>query len=64
MQIAIAFLLAEGHIVIPSSGKKERVISNLAARQIKLSDREVQSLRGLERGYRINDDADWMPDWD
>ena len=60
----LAFLLAEGHIVIPSSGKKERIITNLAARDIALSDDDVQRLRGLERGFRVNDDADWMPNWD
>jgi len=64
VQIALAFLLAEGHIVIPSSGKKERIITNLAARDVALSDGDVQRLRGLERGFRVNDDADWMPNWD
>ena len=63
-QIALAFLLAEGHIVIPSSGKKERITSNFEARKIKLNDDEMPRVRGLERGYRVSDDADWMPRWD
>lgn len=64
VDIALAFLLAEGHIVIPSSGKKDRIISNFEARKIQLSADEVKRLRGLERGYRVNEGADWMPRWD
>lgn len=62
-QVALAFLLAEGQIVIPSSGKQERVISNLAAADITLSEDEVVRLRGLERGQRLVN-GDWVPVWD
>lgn len=62
-QIALAFLMAEGHIVIPSSGKKERIITNFAARQIDLSQDEVVRLRGLEKGMRLVN-GDWTPTWD
>ena len=64
VDIALTFLLAEGHIVIPSSGKRERIISNFEARKIQLTDGEVLQLRGLERGFRVNEGADWMPQWD
>lgn len=62
-QIALAFLLAEGHVVIPSSGKKERIASNLAARTVKLSQEQVQRLRSLEKGLRLVN-GDWTPTWD
>jgi len=62
-QIALAFLMAEGHIVIPSSGKKERIISNFEARNIELSADEVDRLRGLEKGLRLVN-GDWTPTWD
>lgn len=62
-QIALAFLMAEGHIVIPSSGKKERIITNFEARKIDLSEEEVVRLRTLEKGMRLVN-GDWTPTWD
>lgn len=62
-QIALAFLMAEGHIVIPSSGKKERIITNFEARNIELSTDEVAQLRTLEKGLRLVNGA-WCPEWD
>lgn len=62
-QIALAFLMAEGHIVIPSSGKKERIFSNYEARKIELSDSDMTKLRGLEKGMRLVN-GDWCPVWD
>lgn len=62
-QIALAFLMAEGHIVIPSSGKKERIFSNYEARNITLSESDMTKLRGLEKGMRLVN-GDWCPLWD
>ena len=62
-QIALAFLLAEGHVVIPSSAKKSRIVSNLAADAIALSADEVEEIRALDAGRRIVDGA-WCPVWD
>jgi 2,5-diketo-D-gluconate reductase B len=62
-QIALAFLMAEGHIVIPSSGKKDRIATNFEARRIELGDEEVQRIRSLERGQRLVNGA-WTPEWD
>lgn len=62
-QIALAFLMAEGHIVIPSSGKKERIITNFEARKIDLSEEEVVRIRGLEKNMRLVN-GDWTPTWD
>nr|WP_272212990.1 aldo/keto reductase [Marinicella sp. W31]MDC2878927.1 aldo/keto reductase [Marinicella sp. W31] len=62
-EIALAFLMAEGHVVIPTSSKPERVRSNLAAAEIVLSDDEIKRLRGLDKGLRLIS-PDWAPDWD
>lgn len=62
-QIALAFLMAEGHIVIPSSGSKERIAENLAAQDIGLTDLEIAEIRGLDAGHRLVN-GDWCPVWD
>ncbi|MFC3120276.1 aldo/keto reductase [Agaribacter flavus] len=62
-QIALAFLLAEGHIVIPSSTNKWRSQQNLASTDIHLSKQEILAIRKLERGLRLVDE-DWCPQWD
>lgn len=62
-QIALAFLMAEGHIVIPSSGSKDRIAANFAARDITLGPAELDRLRGLDKGMRLID-GDWCPQWD
>ena len=62
-QIALAFLMAEGHIVIPSSGKKDRIFSNYEARNIELREADMVRLRGLEKGMRLVN-GDWCPVWD
>lgn len=62
-QVALAFLMAEGHIVIPSSGKKDRIITNFEARKITLTPDEVAKIRGLERNERLVD-GEWTPTWD
>ena len=62
-QIALAFLMAKGIIVIPSSGKKDRIISNFAARKIALTPAEVTRLEGLDKGMRLVNGAS-APAWD
>lgn len=62
-QIALAFLMHEGHIVIPSSGKKERIITNFEARKIELDADDVTRIRGLDKHMRLVD-GDWCPVWD
>lgn len=62
-QIALAFLLAEGHVVIPSSGKKDRILSNFAAREIRLTEPEVTRIREMDRGQRVVN-GPWCPVWD
>lgn len=62
-QIALAFLLHEGYVVIPSSGNKDRIAANLAAKDINLSDKEMVTIRGLEEGRRLVN-GPWCPEWD
>ncbi len=62
-QIALAFLLHEGHIAIPSSSRRARLEENFAACDIALSEGEMTRLRGLDTGGR-RVDPDWGPVWD
>lgn len=62
-QVALAFSLNQGLIVIPTSGKHERIAENFAARDIKLSADEIATIAGADRGARqIN--PSWSPEWD
>lgn len=62
-QVALAFLLAEGYVVIPSSARKERIITNLKAGDIRLTPEEMARIRTLEKGLRLVN-GDWCPVWD
>lgn len=62
-QVALAFLMAKGHIVIPSSGKKDRVIANFAARQLVLDASDIKAIEALEKGLRLVN-GPWCPVWD
>jgi 2,5-diketo-D-gluconate reductase B len=61
--IALAFLMAEGHIVIPASGNPANLKANFAALDVTLSSSEIETIRALDRGERrINPDK--APAWD
>lgn len=62
-QVALAFLMAEGHIVIPSSGNPQRISANFAAKDVTLSTKDIEEIRGLERNMRLVD-GPWCPKWD
>ena len=62
-QVGLAFLLAEGHIVIPSSSKRQRVQSNWEAQKVTLSADEVAAIRKLDQNRRLVDGS-WCPVWD
>ena len=62
-QIALAFSLSEGHIVIPTSGQYDRIAENFAACNIVLSAAELDAIRAIDRNERqIN--PIWAPAWD
>uniref|UniRef100_A0A2A4Z3A3 Aldo/keto reductase n=1 Tax=OCS116 cluster bacterium TaxID=2030921 RepID=A0A2A4Z3A3_9PROT len=62
-QIALAYLLNLGHIVIPSSSSRQRIIANFAARNIELNADEMQQIKALDRGLRVAT-IDWDIGWD
>lgn len=62
-QVALAFLLAFGSIVIPKSATRERQKSNLAASEVRLDESDMSALAGLDRGERYIKPS-WGPDWD
>ena len=62
-QVALAFVIAEGHVVIPSSGNKERIATNLAAKDIALSADDITAIRAMDEGRRLIN-GPWCPEWD
>ncbi len=62
-QVSLAWLLQQGFAVIPSSTKRENLVSNLQADQIKLSTDEMLAIAALDRGERLVN-PDFAPKWD
>ncbi|RZT42030.1 2,5-didehydrogluconate reductase DkgB [Cupriavidus agavae] len=62
-QVALAWQLQLGHTVIPSSTRRENLASNLAARDLKLTDAEMAAIAALDRGERLVS-PDFAPQWD
>lgn len=61
--VALAFLMAEGHIVIPASSSTQRLRENFAARDVVLSEDETTAIRALDANDRMID-PDKAPRWD
>lgn len=62
-QIALAFLMAQGFIVIPSSGNPDRIAENFAAYNVELSPQEIEEIKTLDKGLRLVNGS-WCPEWD
>jgi 2,5-diketo-D-gluconate reductase B len=62
-QVGLAFLLAEGHIVIPSSSNAARIKINFEAEKLTLSAQDVSDIREMDEGRRLIN-ASWAPEWD
>jgi 2,5-diketo-D-gluconate reductase B len=62
-QIALAYSLNQGLIVIPTSGKHERIKENFEARTIVLSADELAALAGRDKAERQINPV-WSPAWD
>lgn len=62
-QIALAFSLNQGLIVIPTSGKHDRIRENLAAKDIVLSPEDLEAIAGRDKAERQINPA-WGPAWD
>lgn len=61
--VALAFLVAEGHIAIPASTKEEHLRQNLLAGDLQLTNEEIGTIRTLDRGGRRINPAK-APKWD
>lgn len=62
-QVALAWLLAKGHIIIPSAGSPSRIAENLAAGEIALTPEQVAEIDGLNSNMRLVN-GPWCPPWD
>lgn len=62
-QVALAWLLRLGYVVIPSSTKRGHQQDNLRAAELRLSQDDMAAIAALERNERIAD-PDFAPDWD
>jgi 2,5-diketo-D-gluconate reductase B len=62
-QVALAFLLAEGYVVIPSSSNKARIKENFDSKDVVLATEDIASIRKLDEGRRLVNGA-WCPVWD
>lgn len=62
-QVSLAWLLQQGHAVIPSSTQHNNLAANLAARNLVLPEEDIQAIRRLDRNERIAD-PEFAPVWD
>jgi 2,5-diketo-D-gluconate reductase B len=62
-QVALAWAMAKGYAVIPSSTKRANLDSNLRARDLVLSSRDIAAIDALDRGERLVN-PDFAPRWD
>lgn len=62
-QVALAFLMAEGFVVIPSAGSRARIAENFAAQDVTLTEAELKRVAALDKGLRLVD-GPWCPKWD
>ena len=61
--VTLAWLLHQGIIVIPASGRREHMAANLDALSLDLSAEEAATIAALDRGDRMINPAK-SPDWD
>lgn len=62
-QVALAWSLQQGFVVIPSSTKKVNLAQNLAVLELKLTAENMSALAGLDRNERLAN-PNFAPDWD
>ncbi|EXF94441.1 2,5-diketo-D-gluconic acid reductase [Pseudomonas fluorescens HK44] len=63
-QVTLAWAMQQGYAVIPSSTQRVNLDSNLAARDLTLSEADMTLIAGLERGQRLTSPKGIAPDWD
>lgn len=62
-QVALAWAMAKGYAVIPSSTRRENLAANLGALNLRLAADDIAAIDGLERGERLVS-PDFGPAWD
>jgi 2,5-diketo-D-gluconate reductase B len=62
-QVTLAWLMAKGYAVIPSSTRRENLASNLEAAGVALPAADIAAIDALERGERLVS-PDFGPVWD
>jgi 2,5-diketo-D-gluconate reductase B len=62
-QVTLAWLMAKGYAVIPSSTKRDNLAANLGALDLALAADDIAAIDALERGERLVD-PDFAPAWD
>jgi 2,5-diketo-D-gluconate reductase B len=62
-QVTLAWLMAKGYAVIPSSTRRENLAANLGAKAVTLSAGDIAAIDALERGERLVS-PDFGPVWD
>ena len=62
-QVTLAWLMAEGYVVIPSAGSRARIAENFAAEELALTETELGRIAALDKGMRLVD-GPWCPPWD
>jgi len=62
-QVALAWLLQKGYVVIPKSSHPDRIKSNFGATGLTLTATDISEINALDREDRIVDPAH-APDWD
>ena len=62
-QVSLAWSMARGHAVIPSSTRRAHLAANLRAVDLQLSAADIAAIDALDRGERLVD-PDFAPRWD
>ena len=62
-QVTLAWLMAKGHAVIPSSTRRANLAGNLEALQLVLDAADIAAIDALERGERLVN-PQFAPAWD
>lgn len=63
-QVILAWALALDYSVIPSSTKRENLLSNLQALELKLDSADMEAIAALDRGERLVSPVGLAPEWD
>lgn len=63
-QVALAWAMQLGYAVIPSSTRRSHLESNFRARQLQLTDADMEAIAALDRNERLISPERLAPDWD